>query len=90
MLQSLEAFRFVLERCCAVNNRELAKLEKRVPERAVAALNAAHQRVIDSRVPHVVVIEDSLYRVSASGARELIRTLTPRTRVPGRAKRTQV
>ena len=70
-----------------MNKRQLAKLEKMVPERAVAALNAANQRAIASELPRIVVIEDSLYRVSASGVKELIRALTPRTRVPGRVKR---
>jgi len=73
-----------------VNKRQLAKLEKMVPERAVAALNAAYQQALTSGVSRVVVIEDALYRVSASGARELIRTLTPRTRVSGRVKRAKV
>lgn len=70
-----------------MNKRKLAKLEKKVPERAVAALTAANQRAIAAKFPRVVVIEDGLYRVSPSGTKELIRTLTPRTKVAGRAKR---
>jgi hypothetical protein len=72
-----------------VNKRDLAKLEKRVPECAVAALNAASQRAIASKSPRVEVIGDSLYRINESGARELIRELPARTRVSGRAKRTK-
>jgi hypothetical protein len=70
-----------------VNQRKMAKLEKRVPEQAVAALNAASAVAAASELPRVVVIENGLYRVSASGTKELIRMLTPRTRAPGRAKR---
>ncbi len=67
----------------------MAKLEKKVPEHAVAALNTASERAATLEIPRVVVIGNGLYRVSASGAKELIRTLTPRTRVPGRAKRSK-
>ena len=63
-----------------MNKRKLAKLEKKVPEQAAVA----------SKLPRVVVIENSLYRVSASGAKELIRTLTPRTKAPDRTKRSKV
>lgn len=61
-------------------------LDEQVPEVAVAALNAAHEQAIASGFPVVVVIEDGLYRVSASGERELIRPLAPRSRAPGRAE----
>ena len=73
-----------------MNNRQRAKMEKKVPQRAVAALNAAHQRLLASKLPRIVVIEDGLYRVSASGAKELIRLLAPRKRVPVRSKRATV
>jgi len=73
-----------------VNKRNMAKLEKKVPEQAVAALDAASERAVASEIPRVVVIGNGLYRVSASGAKELIRTLAPRRRVPGRAKRSKV
>ena len=82
-------FGTVIKRPNVVNKRKLANLEKKVPGRAVAALNAANQRAVASKLPRVVVIEGSLYRVSASGAKELIRTLPPRTRAPGRAKRSK-
>ncbi len=67
----------------------MAKLEKKVPEQAVAALNAASERAATSEIPRVVVIGNGLYRVSASGAKELIRTLAPRTKVRRRAKRSK-
>jgi hypothetical protein len=67
----------------------MAKLEKRVPEQAVAALNAASERAGAWEIPRVMVIGSGLYRVSASGAKDLIRTLAPRTKVPGRAKRSK-
>ena len=79
----------VLERLYIVNNRKMASLEKRVPARAVAALSAASRRAAASQLPCVVVIENGLYRISASGARELIRTLPQRMRAPGRAKRSK-
>ena len=72
-----------------MNKRKMAKLEKNVPEQAVAALNAASERAVASEIPRVVVIGNGLYRVGASGTKELIRTLTPRTKVPGRAKRSK-
>jgi hypothetical protein len=67
----------------------MAKLEKKVPEQAVAALNAASKRASASAIPRVMVIGSGLYRVSASGTKDLIRTLPPRTRAPGRAKRSK-
>lgn len=73
-----------------MNKRQRAKLEKQLPARAVAALDAAHQRAVASGEPLVMVIEGSLYRVSASGAKELIRKLPPRTKAPGRARRSRV
>jgi hypothetical protein len=72
-----------------MSNRELEKLEKLVPERAVAALTAATQRALASHPPRVLVIDNGLYRVSASGEKELIRMLTPRMKRPGRAKRSR-
>ena len=69
-----------------MNKRKMAKLEKKVPEQAVAALNAASERAVASEIPRVVVIENGLYRVSPSGSKELIRALAPRTRVPGRER----
>jgi len=70
-----------------MNNRKLAKMEKRVAQRALAALDAASQRAAASGRPLVLVIGDALYRVSSSGEKELIRTLPPREKVSGRAKR---
>jgi hypothetical protein len=64
-----------------MNKRRLAKLEKKVPENAVAALNAAHRRVVAACLPHVLVIGDGLYRVHETGKKELIRVLPPRIAV---------
>ena len=72
-----------------MNKRKMANYDKKVSERAVAALNAAHQRAVASQLPLVMVIEGGLYRVSASGTKELIRKLPPRTKAPGRAKRSR-
>ena len=72
-----------------MNNRKRANWEKRIPARAVAALDTASRRAAASQLPYIVVIENGLYRISASGARELIRTLPPRMRAPGRAKRSK-
>ncbi len=60
-----------------------------MPDCAVAALNASSERAAASEIPRVMVIGDGLYRVSASGAKELIRTLPPRTRVSGHEKRSK-
>ncbi len=43
-----EWFRICLIGYCVVNNRKLAKMEKKSPARAVAALNAANQRALTS------------------------------------------
>jgi hypothetical protein len=79
----------MIERSCLVNNRKLAQLEKKVPELAVAALDAASQRAAASGLPRVVLIDNSLFRISPSGARELIRTLPPQTSAPSRAGRSE-
>ena len=70
-----------------MNKRKMSKLEKRVPEVAVAALNAATRRALESGMPLVMMIGDGLYRVSGSGERELIRMLPPRTKVRDLKKR---
>jgi hypothetical protein len=70
-----------------MNNRKLAKLEKMAPAVAVSALNAATQRALAAKVPLVMVIDDGLYRISASGEKELIRMLPPRMTLSGRAKK---
>ena len=72
-----------------MNNRKLAKMEKKLPEIALAALNAASRRADESGLPSVVVIENGLYRIHASGEKELIRMLPPRTKVTGRVKRSK-
>jgi hypothetical protein len=79
----------MFERSERVNNRKMAKLEKKVPELAVAALDAASERAAISAIPRVLVIENGLYRVSASGEKELIRTLPPRIKVSGHTKRSK-
>jgi hypothetical protein len=73
-----------------MNKRKMAKLERKVPGQAVAALNAASQRAASAALPRVMVIEDGLYRISASGAKELVRMLPPRTKATGGAKRSKV
>ncbi|MFL5342834.1 MAG: hypothetical protein ACJ8F7_22090 [Gemmataceae bacterium] len=72
-----------------MNRRKLVKLEKRLPQRAVAALDAAHQRAVASGLPLVLVIGDSLYRVNPSGEKEFIHALPPRLKVSGRRKRSK-
>jgi hypothetical protein len=75
-----------LERRSVVNRHDLTKLEKQVPVRAVAALNAASERAAAAKLPRVMVIANKLYRITASGAKELIRALPPRTKAPRGAK----
>ncbi len=70
-----------------VNKRKMSKMEKRVPEIAVRALNAAHRRAVASGMPMVMMIGDGLYRVSGTGERELIRMLPPRTKAKDIKKR---
>ena len=70
-----------------VNKRKMSKMEKRVPEIAVRALNAAHRRAVASGMPMVMMIGDGLYRVSGSGERELIRMLPPQTKAKDLKKR---
>ena len=67
----------------------MLELEERVPQMAVDALNAAHQRAVASGVPLVMVIGDGLYRVSGSGERELIRMLPPRKKAGDLTKRSK-
>ena len=64
-----------------MTDRELDELEDKVPAVAVAALNAASEAARNSHMPRVVVIGDGLYRISATGERELIRDLPPRVSV---------
>ena len=72
-----------------MDDREMDELEKRVPQVALEALNAAHQRAVASGLPMVMVIGDGLYRVSGSGEKELIRMLPPRMKVPDHLKRSE-
>lgn len=72
-----------------MDEREMEELEKQVPQVAVEALNAAHQRAVASGMPMVLVIDGGLYRVSGTGERELIRMLPPWTRAHYRSKREQ-
>ena len=67
----------------------MEELEKQVPQVALEALNAAHQRAVASGLPMVLVIGDGLYRVSGAGERELIRMLPPRKQGRGRVKRSE-
>ena len=70
-----------------MNKRKLSKMEKKVPQIAVKALNAAHRRAVASGMPLVMMIGDGLYRVSGTGERELIRMLPPQTKVRDLKKR---
>ena len=70
-----------------IGKLEVAKLEKKALRVAVSALNAATQRALAAKVPLVMVIDDGLYRISASGEKELIRMLPPRMTLSGRAKK---
>ncbi len=70
-----------------MDDREMEELEKQVPQVALEALNAAHQRAVASGMPMVLVIDNGLYRVSGTGEKELIRMLPPRNRGRGRVKR---
>jgi hypothetical protein len=63
----------------------LARLEMELPAVALAALDAASGKAAVSGAPLVMVIGDALYRVSASGDKELIRQLPPRVSVSGHA-----
>ena len=72
-----------------MNKRQLAKLEKMVPQLAVTALDAASKRAAESALPQVLVIDNGLYRISSSVEKELIRMLAPRTQLPGRAKKSK-
>ena len=70
-----------------MDDREMEELEKQVPQVALEALAAAHQRAVASGLPMVLVIGDGLYRVSGTGERELIRMLPPRIKASDLAKR---
>ena len=72
-----------------MDDREMDELEELVPQVALEALNAAHQRAVASGLPMVLVIDGGLYRVSGTGEKELIRMLPPRTRPQYRSKREQ-
>ena len=65
------------------------ELEKRVPQVALEALNAAHQRAVASGLPMVLVIDGGLYRVSGTGEKELIRMLPPWTSARELMKRSE-
>ena len=72
-----------------MDDREMEELEKQVPQVALEALAAAHQRAVASGLPMVLVIGDGLYRVSGTGEKELIRMLSPRKKGRGRVKRSE-
>ena len=60
--------------------------DEQVAEVAVAALNAAHRRAVDSGRPMVVLIGDELVRITAAG-RTVLKKLPPRLKVAVRTKR---
>ncbi len=70
-----------------MNNRKRAKLEKKLPQQAVAALNAATRQALDAGLSVVVRIGNDLCRVSKTDPPIVLKTLPPRTKVRDRVKK---
>jgi hypothetical protein len=65
---------------------EIAREEAEDARMAVEALNAATQRAIESGLPIVVVVDDKLVRIDASG-QTVLKHLPPLQKVAVRQKR---
>ena len=79
----------LLDRVLRREQSQIGKNGKKGTGKSCGCLKRGQPASVASGLPRVVVIENGLYRVSASGAKELIRTLTPRTKATGRGTKAQ-